>query len=86
MLPLPVLGGDGLLNAPFSRREVTLGEILDQLHPGQVVCGGLLSKDVVKEAEGRGLRMFDYYEREECKIANAVPTALSVVQLQYSLY
>ena len=81
VLPLPVLGGDGLLNAPFSRKAVTLGEILDQLHPGQVVCGGLLSEEVLKEAEKRSLRLFDYYEREECKIANAVPTAEGAVQV-----
>ena len=81
ILPLPVLGEDGLLNAPFSRKEVTLEEILDQLHPGQVVCGGLLSEQVIKEAEKRSLRLFDYYEREECKIANAVPTAEGAIQV-----
>lgn len=77
ILPLPVLK-DGVLNAPLSDKEYTLSEILDQLHPGQIVCGGLLSDEVLKQAEKRSLRMFDYYEREECKIANAVPTALAI--------
>ena len=75
ILPLPVVK-DGFLNAPLSDKNYTLNEILDQLHPGQIVCGGLLSQDVIRQGSERSLRMFDYYEREECKIANAVPTAL----------
>lgn len=77
ILPLPVLK-DGVLNAPLSEREYTLNEVLDQLHPGQIVCGGLLSEEVLRQGAERSLRMFDYYEREECKIANAVPTVLAI--------
>ena len=31
--------------------------------------------------EQRGLRVFDYYAREECMVANAVPTAEGAVQV-----
>lgn len=80
ILPLPVLK-DGALNAPLSEKKYTLSEILDQLHPGQIVCGGLLSDEVLRQGMERSLRMFDYYEREECKIANAVPTAEGAIQV-----
>lgn len=80
ILPLPVLKG-GLLNTPLSEKQYTLDDILDRLHPGQIVCGGMLSEEVVRQAEERGLRLFDYYDREECKIANAVPTAEGAIQV-----
>ena len=41
----------------------------------------MLSPEVVEMASARSLRLYDYYEREECKIANAVPTAEGAVQV-----
>ncbi len=32
-------------------------------------------------AQARGLRLLDYYAREECMVANAVPTAEGAVQV-----
>lgn len=82
VLPLPVTKGtEELINAPFAQEPQQLGNVLDKLHPGQVVCGGMLSQHVRDAASMRGLRLFDYYEREECKIANAVPTAEGAIQV-----
>jgi len=80
ILPLPVMK-DGVLNAPLGEESYTLDEILNQLHPGQIVCGGMLSEEVLRQGKERGLRFFDYYAREECKIANAVPTAEGAIQV-----
>lgn len=80
ILPLPVLK-EGVLNAPLGEEPYTLNELLDRLHPGQIVCGGMLSEEVIRQGNERGLRLFDYYEREECKIANAVPTAEGAIQV-----
>ncbi len=76
ILPLPVLK-KGALNAPFSGREYTLEEIFDGLSPGQIVCGGMPSLEVTEMACEKELKLIDYYAREECQIANAVPTLLS---------
>ena len=75
ILPLPVTQPEGVLHTPLSREKVALPDLLDWLEPGQIVCGGLVSPAVRAEGEGRGLRVFDYYAREECMVANAVPTA-----------
>jgi dipicolinate synthase subunit A len=80
ILPLPVIK-DGVLHTPLGEKTLTLDDIFDQLHPGQIVCGGMPSDVVVKKANERGLRLFDYYEREECKIANCVPTAEGAIQV-----
>ncbi len=80
ILPLPV-EKNGILHAPLSNKTIEIEEILEQLHSGQVLCGGLVSEAVKAETERRGLRLFDYYAREECKIANAVPTAEGAIQV-----
>ena len=81
VLPLPAAGEDGRLNAPFSRRRPELAEVLDVLRPGQVVCAGRASPELRALAEERRLRLFDYFDREELAVANAVPTAEGAVQL-----
>ncbi len=81
LLPLPVLTEAGLLNAPLGEGEYTIEDIFKKLHPGQVVCGGLVSPAVQEAAREYRLRLYDYYEREELKIANAVPTAEGAIQV-----
>lgn len=81
ILPLPVTGKDGRLTAPLSQKPVDLSQLLGHLEPGQLICGGLVSPDVRAAGEKRGLRVMDYYAREECMVANAVPTAEGAVQV-----
>ena len=78
LLPLPVTQGKGLLHTPLSKETLPLETLLAVLEPGQILCGGLVSPSVRRAAEKRGLRVFDYYAREECMVANAVPTAVEV--------
>ena len=78
VLPLPAVGEDGRLNAPFSGQAPELAEVLDALRPGQVVCAGRASPELTALAEERQLRLFDHFRREELAVANAVPTALAV--------
>ena len=81
VLPLPAAGEDGGLNAPFSQVRAALPAVLDALRPGQVVCAGRVSPELAEQARARGLRLFDYFGREEMAVANAVPTAEGAVQL-----
>lgn len=81
ILPLPVIRAKGILHTPLSRELVVLSELLDYLEAGQILCGGMVSQELRAEGEARGLRVFDYYAREECMVANAVPTAEGAVQV-----
>lgn len=81
VLPLPAAGEDGRLNAPFSTEQPELAGVLDALRPGQVVCAGRASPALLELARERELRLFDYFDREELAVANAVPTAEGAVQL-----
>ena len=78
IFPLPVLNREGLLHTPLVPDCIRLEEALDRMEPGQLLCGGMVSQEVRRAGENRGLRVFDYYAREECMIANAVPTVLPI--------
>ena len=81
ILPLPVLGKNGRIHTPLSQEKIDLSQVLDHMRPGQVLCGGMVSPEVREAGEGAGLQVFDYYAREECMVANAVPTAEGAVQV-----
>lgn len=76
ILPLPVTQAEGLLHTPLSGEKLPLSTLLAHLSPGQILCGGLVKDADRQAAEDQGLRVFDYYAREECMVANAVPTAV----------
>lgn len=81
VLPLPAAKEGGILNAPLSDRKIALEGILPLLHPGQIVCGGRLSRSLVEQGEAAGLRMVDYFRREELAVKNAVPTVEGALQI-----
>lgn len=81
ILPLPLAAEDGMLNAPLSERKVSVRTVLDQLRPGQMVCAGRVSAPVAQYARSRGVRMLDYFEREELAVMNAVPTVEGALQI-----
>ena len=81
VLPLPAAGEGGMLNAPLSDSKYRLEELLDHLHPGQLVCAGMVTPELADAAAARGLILQDYFAREELAVANAVPTAEGAIQI-----
>lgn len=81
VLPLPIAGERGLLNAPLSDAEHTLEDVFSRLRPGQFLCGGMVTGPVAALAQAHGLEVHDYFAREELAVANAVPTAEGAVQI-----
>lgn len=81
ILPLPVMGEKGMLNAPLSARQYSLAEILERLRPDQVICAGLVTAEAAEIAAERGLTFCDYFAREELAVANAIPTAEGALQI-----
>ena len=81
ILPLPITTDGSTINAPFSRMRITLDQVINALHPEQLLVGGQVSDAVRKEVEGRGLKIHDYFKREELAVQNAVPTSEGAIQL-----
>lgn len=81
ILPLPAVREDGILNAPLSDRKLPVADVIGAMKPGQLLCAGKLPEKFVRLAREKGLKVQDYFAREELAIANGVPTAEGAIQL-----
>ncbi len=81
LLPLPVTRDSAALNAPFSKEKVLLDDRMARLFSGCVLYGGMLSGLWRASPLWRENRCFDYYEREELILGNALLTAEGAVGL-----
>lgn len=81
IFPLPVCSAPGTLSAPLSTLKHALAPILESVTPAQVLCGGRLDPDTHSIFTQRGLTVYDYFQREELTVANAVPTAEGALQI-----
>lgn len=83
ILPLPSTTDGILLNCPFdsSGAHIRLDEILAMMKPGMVVVGGKIPAEFAANAEGKGIRVRDYFELEEFQIQNAYTTAEAAVSI-----
>lgn len=79
VLPLPLCRGDGVLNCEES--PLPTAELFRRLHPRQTVLAGQVKPQQLREAADCGLRLRDYFLREELTVANAAATAEAAVQV-----
>lgn len=77
ILPLPV-SRDGV---HLNTCPLTLNELSDALERGQTVFAGMMDSTLKSVFFKKGIRVFDYFEREELAVNNAVPTAQGVVKI-----
>ena len=77
VLPLPV-SKDGLrVFAPYAEKDVYLVSVLSLLNEDQLLLGGRTDIRINEVHK----KTFDYFEREELKILNAVPTAEGAIAI-----
>ena len=77
ILPMPLLRRDGLLNC--QAENLHPAEVFSMLHSRQLIFAGYVRPEQWEQAEG--LQLWDYFEREELAVANAVPTAEGAIEL-----
>ena len=81
ILPLPVSWDGETLNLPLAESQLALESLWPMFDSSrQLVCGGNLSETVVRQAAKAGLKLTDYFDREEVQVGNAVPTAEGALQ------
>ncbi len=81
VLPLPLIGREGCLNTPLSEKCHRIEETFRCLSPTQQICAGRADDQSRELAESFGLKLFDYFKREELAVLNAVATAEGAIQL-----
>lgn len=73
ILPLPCTIDKVSVNAPLHNGKIILDEVLHRMSGEQILCGGMLNLERPNS--------YDYYEREELKILNAIPTAEGAIAI-----
>ena len=79
VLPLPLCSGEGVLN--LEGGIVATDELFRLLRPEQRILAGLVKPQQYREAEAHGVKLEDYFLREEVTVANAALTAEAAVQV-----
>lgn len=79
ILPVPCCRGD-MLNAPYCPRAVKIDEILTRIPRGTPVAAGMAGS-IAGACESLGLRLCDYFRREEFAVRNAALTAEGAAEL-----
>ena len=81
LLPLPASRDGACVNAPFAESPPAFAPILAALDAQQLVFGGMLPERWKAALASRGIAAYDYFEREEFALRNAVPTAQGVLRI-----
>lgn len=84
IFPMPMSFDNVYINAPFSKKQIALLDVLQNLPDGCFVLGAFISKDTEEILTRRGLRFADYYKREELIVKNAIPTAEGALEIAFS--
>jgi len=79
LLPLPLCRGDGVLNC--EEEPLPTADLFCRLRTEQLVLAGQVKPAQQREAERCGLRLKDYFLREELTVANAAATAEAAIQV-----
>lgn len=84
ILPIPVSFDGKHINAPFSKRKITIEEIVEGINPAAMVFGGQIKPELSAALEKRCIKYSDYLKREELAIRNAIPTAEGAIEIAIS--
>lgn len=81
ILPLPASNDGVLLNTPYCKQSIPLESITSVIKEGGIIFGGKISPDTNKLFTSHGLTVYDYAEREEFAVMNAIATAEGTIQI-----
>lgn len=82
ILPMPVTQDGETINAPMFDEDVNLDKVMSSISADAVVLGGKLTPELIRRY--KRLSFYDYLEREDFAVKNAVATAEGALALAIS--
>lgn len=79
VLPLPLTTDGVHLNSSKNMKE-TIDEIISMMNENHTVFGGVVPKSVEARFSRKGIKIFDYFKREDVAIMNSVPTVQGILK------
>lgn len=80
ILPLPVSADGITVSTPYSGKSISIESLIPVLKENGIIFGGMISDDIKKIFEEKGIAFADYAKREEFAVLNAVATAEGAIQ------
>ena len=84
ILPIPASYDNIYVNAPLCKEKIKIAEIVDVISENCFVLGGCLTYELKALLEKKKLKYYDYYNREELIIKNAIPTVEGAIEIAMS--
>ncbi len=83
ILPLPVSTDDRTLNCPrcLGENRLPLERIVDGIRQGVLLLGGRFPDITVRQAQAKGIKVYDYFLSERLQIKNAYITAEAALSI-----
>lgn len=81
ILPLPVTSDGINVNTPLSEKSISLEYVFEHALGCSLILYGGECEALERFAREKGIEAINYYEREDYKVANAVPTAEGAVSI-----
>ncbi len=83
LLPMPVSTDNINLNTPFGKTNIPLSKITGFIKEDGIIFGGKAEESVKKIFQKSDIRFYDYLDREDFSVMNAVPTAEGALQIAF---
>lgn len=81
VLPLPCSSDNKTLNAPLAAEPIDIAHLFKQIDKNQIVVAGKISSNIATLAQLYHITIYDYFQREELTVLNAIPTAEGALQI-----
>ncbi|MDD3347720.1 dipicolinate synthase subunit DpsA [Oscillibacter sp.] len=79
ILPLPLCKAEGILSC--EKKAIPTQDFFPLLRPDQLILAGQVKSQQQQQAAECGLRLLDYFQREDLTVANAAATAEAAIQV-----
>lgn len=86
VLPLPVTKDGITLNTPFSDKRVLLNDEFAKLFRGKTIFCPMKDKILKTSHHWQDVKVYDFLNREEMQVCNAVPTAEGAIEIAMREY
>lgn len=86
ILPLPVTKDGVTLNTPYSTSRIILNDEFARMFRGKIVFCPMKDKLIKTSKHWQDVKLYDFLNREEMQVCNAVPTAEGAIEIAMREY
>lgn len=81
LLPLPCTSNGETVNTPLYDGTIKLSNLFSIVTDKQTLFAGKISNTMIEQSKKKSVPVYDYMEREEFSVLNAIPTAEGALQI-----